>query len=96
MSLLAPLRPLLWRTPKHDLPADKAKEWHVGLSIAGMFPHAEASCPCAKAPCGLAIPQVDVYCPAHLGAVPQYRQLHIGAQCAYPRKGWFRRSAVRR
>jgi hypothetical protein len=92
MSLLTPLLPSRRRSgqPPDDTSV-ASQEWHVGLSHEGMFPHHEASCPCAKAPCGLAIPRPDVLCNVHQGN-PQYRQLHIASACAYPRRRWFPRA----
>jgi hypothetical protein len=91
MSLLTPLLPSRRRTiePPADVPA-APQVWHVGLSRDGMFPHHEASCPCVKAPCGLAIPRPDVFCTVHQGQV-EYRQLHVASECAFPRKHWFPR-----
>jgi hypothetical protein len=91
MSLLTPLLPARHRNDQR--PADVAEtpqEWHVGLSHEGMFPHFEARCPCAKAPCGLAIPRPDAFCPMHQSG-QEYRQLHVASDCAFPRTGWFRR-----
>jgi hypothetical protein len=92
MSLLTPLLPVRHRSdgpPPVDGPAT-AVEWHVGLSHEGMFPHHEASCPCAKAACGLAVPRPDVFCDVHQGQ-QAYRQLHVSSDCAFPSKSWFRR-----
>jgi hypothetical protein len=97
MSLLTPLLPGRRRTvePPAEVPAtlqvvQVVQVWHVGLSREGMFPHHEASCPCAKAPCGLAVPGADVFCTVHQGNV-EYRQLHVASDCAFPRKHWFPR-----
>ncbi len=112
MSLLTPLLPGRRRTveppaaefpdPPQVLQVEEMLQvlqvWHVGLSREGMFPHHEASCPCAKAPCGLAVPGVDVFCTVHQGDV-EYRQLHVASDCAFPRKHWFprpRKAAGRR
>jgi hypothetical protein len=53
-----------------------------------MFPQYEVGCPCAKAPCGLAIPRADIFCTTHQGAA-KYLQAHKASDCA-PQK-WFRR-----
>lgn len=91
MSLPAPLRPLRRRAPEPAPAQTRPQEWHVGLSMQGMFPHHEASCPCAKAPCGLAIPRADTFCQVHQTQVLAFRQLHTESECRYPRRGWFRR-----
>lgn len=91
MSLLTPLH--VTRRRKSGLPEGSVRaapqEWHVGLSYAGMFPQFEVGCPCAKAPCGLAIPRADVFCNTHQGRA-EYLQAHSAADCA-PHK-WFRRA----
>jgi hypothetical protein len=92
MSVLTPLHvsrrrrngPPKGKGPAHLVP----QEWHVGLSHVGMFPQYEVGCPCAKAPCGLAIPRPGVLCRTHQGRV-QYLQAHRASECA-PHK-WFRR-----
>ena len=90
MSVLTPLHGS--RRRKAGAPAGTARstppEWHVGLSHPGMFPQFEVGCPCAKAPCGLAIPRAEVFCRTHQGAA-EFRQAHSAADCA-PHK-WFRR-----
>jgi hypothetical protein len=94
MSLLTPLLQSHRRSELADAPAVEVSTalqvWHVGLSREGMFPHQEASCPCAKAPCGLAIPRPEVFCKLHQGPV-EYRQLHVASECAFPRRHWFPR-----
>ena len=90
MSVLTPLHVTRRRRsepPKHSV-STGIQEWHVGLSHVGMFPQHEVGCPCAKAPCGLAIPRADVFCSTHQGRV-EYLQAHSAADCA-PHK-WFRR-----
>jgi hypothetical protein len=97
MSLLTPLLPNKRRTEQpavSGIPA-KPQEWHVGLSQKGMFPHREASCPCAKAACGLAIPRPDVICPVHQGP-HAYLQLHRASECGFPRETWLPRNFLRR
>ncbi len=91
MSLLAPLRTQR-RRPQPRTPTPQPQEWHVGLSMKGMFPYQEASCPCAKAPCGLAIPRADTFCATHQREAAAFRQLHAASDCQFPRRGWFRRS----
>lgn len=95
MSLLTPLLQPRRRAdePPSDTPA-KPQEWHVGLSPKGMFPHDEASCPCAKAPCGLVIPRPELFCPVHQGA-RQYQQMHLASECGFPRHNWLPRSHKR-
>ena len=90
MSVLTPLHVTRWRRsgPPTSGRHAAAHEWHVGLSHAGMFPQFEVGCPCAKAPCGLAIPRADVFCSTHQGRA-EYLQAHSAAECA-PHK-WFRR-----
>jgi|tagenome__1003787_1003787.scaffolds.fasta_scaffold20947378_1 hypothetical protein len=89
MSLLAPLHVTRRRrSGPAGGTAVTAQEWHVGLSHVGMFPQHEVGCPCAKAPCGLAIPRPDVLCNTHQGRV-EYLQAHAASDCA-PHK-WFRR-----
>jgi hypothetical protein len=92
MSLLTPLLPARRRPEEPTGVAATPQEWHVGLSHEGMFPHSEARCPCAKAACGLAIPRPEIFCPVHQGP-REYRQLHVASDCAFPRKGWFRRQS---
>lgn len=96
MSILTPL--LLTRRRTETPSADglaQALEWHVGLSRKGMFPHHEASCPCAKAPCGLVIPRPDVLCPVHQAAT-EYLQLHVASECGFPRQRWLPRPLGRK
>jgi hypothetical protein len=90
MSVLTPLHVTRRRRAgaASDTTETASPEWHVGLSHVGMFPQFEVGCPCAKAPCGLAIPRPDVLCGTHQGA-PEFRQAHSAADCA-PHK-WFRR-----
>jgi len=103
MSLLTPLLPTRRRTERaatSGISANATKpvippEWHVGLSRKGMFPHHEASCPCAKAACGLAIPRPDVLCPVHQGPAT-YLQLHAASECGYPRRAWHPKQLLRR
>ncbi|GAA3610758.1 hypothetical protein GCM10022223_28570 [Kineosporia mesophila] len=64
--------------------------WHVGLSRPGMFPFREASCPCAKAACGLVVPDPEVDCPLHTDGAP-FLQVHSAVDCDFPRTGWRRR-----
>ena len=94
MSVLTPLRARRRRaaTPPDGIPVVAPPEWHVGRSHPGMFPADEVGCPCAKAPCGLAIPRADVLCPSHLGQV-RYRQAHPANECS-PRK-WFQKRPSR-
>jgi hypothetical protein len=90
MSVLTPLHVTRRRRsgPPNGSVRAVAQEWHVGLSRAGMFPQFEVGCPCAKAPCGLAIPRADVFCSTHQGGA-EYLQAHAASDCA-PHK-WFRR-----
>jgi hypothetical protein len=90
MSVLTPLHVTRWRRaePPNGSTRSLPQAWHVGLSHAGMFPQFEVGCPCAKAPCGLAIPRPEVFCPTHQGPV-EYLQAHPASECA-PHK-WFRR-----
>jgi len=90
MSVLTPLHVTRRRRsePPNGSVAAAAQERHVGLSRTGMFPQYEVGCPCAKAPCGLAIPRPDVPCSTHQGQVT-YLQTHTASDCA-PHK-WFRR-----
>jgi hypothetical protein len=87
MSLLTPLLQSRRRpTPPPAGPVlTLPQEWHVGLSRKGMFPHDEASCPCAKAACGLVVPRPDVPCPVHQGP-RAFQQLHLASECAFPRQ----------
>ncbi len=64
--------------------------WHVGLSLPGMFPFREASCPCAKAACGLVVPNPDVECRLHTDNA-RFLQVHSAADCDFPRTGWRRK-----
>jgi hypothetical protein len=97
MSLLTPLLPNRRRTetPASGVIPAEPQEWHVGLSHKGMFPHHEASCPCAKAACGLAIPRPDVLCPVHQGP-RAYLQLHKTSDCGFPRETWLPGRLLRR
>jgi hypothetical protein len=90
MSVLTPLHVTRRRRsePPKGPVSTAPQEWHVGLSHAGMFPQYEVGCPCAKAPCGLAIPRADVLCSTHQGRA-EYLQAHAASDCA-PHK-WFRR-----
>jgi hypothetical protein len=74
--------------PGGALAADQV--WHVGLSMPGMFPFREASCPCAKAACGLVIPDPDVECRVHTSSA-RFLQVHSAADCDVPRTGWRRK-----
>jgi hypothetical protein len=91
MSVLTPLRTMRQRTatPPNGIRTSTLAEWHVGLSHPGMFPEHEVGCPCAKAPCGLAIPRAGVLCGTHQGQV-EYRQIHRADECT-PRK-WFQKA----
>jgi len=64
--------------------------WHVGLSLPGMFPFREASCPCAKAACGLVVPDPGGECPLHTETA-RFLQVHSAADCDFPRTGWRRK-----
>jgi hypothetical protein len=91
MSLLTPPRVPRRRNaepPSGGTHPDPQPGWHVGLSLPGMFPQHEVGCPCAKAPCGLAIPRSDAPCSTHPGR-DGYQQAHAPNDCS-PRK-WFRR-----
>lgn len=57
-----------------------AGAWHIGLSYPGMFPNTELTCPCPKAPCGLAVPVPSAYCPHHHGQAV-IRQAHRADEC---------------
>jgi hypothetical protein len=97
MSLLTPLiqnRRRAEEPPAGSTPA-VPQEWHVGLSRKGMFPHDEASCPCAKAACGLVILRPDVFCQVHQSA-RAFQQLHLASECEFPRKNWLPRARTRR
>jgi hypothetical protein len=74
--------------PEGVLAADQA--WHVGLSMPGMFPFREASCPCAKAACGLVVPDPAVECRLHTDNA-RFLQAHSAADCDFPRTGWRRK-----
>ncbi len=64
--------------------------WHVGLSMPGMFPFREASCPCAKAACGLVVPDSAGECRLHTETA-RFLQVHSAADCGFPRTGWRRK-----
>ncbi|GAB3267306.1 hypothetical protein [Kineosporia babensis] len=64
--------------------------WHVGLSLPGMFPFREASCPCAKAACGLVVPDPEVECRLHTQSA-RFLQVHSAGECDFPRTGWRRK-----
>lgn len=64
---------------------DAIDQWHVGRSFLGMFPTYEASCPCPKAPCGLAAPVADIPCEHHHGE-QALRQAHRVDDCAAYRR----------
>jgi hypothetical protein len=55
-------------------------KWHVGRYWPDMFPALENQCPCPKAPCGLAVPVVEIPCMQHHGQEP-LRQVHHVDQC---------------
>ena len=74
--------------PSGALPTDQV--WHVGLSLPGMFPSREASCPCAKAACGLVVPDPMVECSLH-APVARFLQVHSAVDCDFPRTGWRRK-----
>ena len=74
--------------PPGVLPVDQV--WHVGLSLPGMFPFREASCPCAKAACGLVVPDPAVECLVHTDGA-RFLQVHSAADCGFPRTGWRRK-----
>lgn len=82
-------------TPRHRAHGDTDDSeqldgtWHVGRSMPGMFPVDEQTCPCPKAPCGLAAPTADIDCPAHTGNLPIY-QKHAAATCS-GRNPWWKR-----
>jgi hypothetical protein len=61
-------------------PSAGSAEWHVALAATGP---GEERCPCAKGPCGLAIPRADVLCPVHQGRV-EYGQAHSAHDCVRP------------
>jgi len=95
MSILTPLRAARRRHPRAPaIGPVSLQEWHVGLARKGDFPVEEVNCPCAMAPCGLAIPRPEVFCARHQGAV-EYAQMHVAAECGgqLPRpRRWFERN----
>lgn len=68
-----------------DSVADLLGEWHIGTGWPGMFPQAEASCGCPKAPCGLVIPDPDLVCEYHHGD-KTIRQAHEKSHCPNRRR----------
>lgn len=75
---------------EHPLALTADQTWHVGLSLPGMFPFREASCPCAKAACGLVVPDPSVECRLHTENA-RFLQVHSAADCDFPRTGWRRK-----
>ncbi|GAB6898126.1 hypothetical protein [Kineosporia succinea] len=78
--------------PPGEVPlTDRTEQvWHVGLSLPGMFPFREASCPCPKTACGLVVPDPEVECRLHTDGA-RFLQVHSAADCDFPRTGWRRR-----
>lgn len=72
----------LGRRPSHSAgaPRDCDGQWHVGHGHPGHFPMVEATCPCPKAPCGLAAPVNDIDCREHWGDTT-IRQYHRDEDC---------------